>query len=192
MDMDSIDKKFDEWLEAKELGEDKEKILNEGIQTSRYSVEVNYRTKIEETIDAFAKLALGYVSAGMKSCGYHTKIVFTDKPFRVLVSSRNWDDGEWVGIATFNHKNSEFIIAKGSYNKDRKTVSIISSKKSSGQSASDIVKELRNIMEELKRTAPLGSSSLNPVEMKRGPKQKNTKSLKKVIGPWAIKRTKLF
>jgi hypothetical protein len=177
-----MDKDFNLWLEQHELG----KGLTESLQTNRYSVEVNYRTKMEEVVDSFAKMVLGYTSAGMKNCGYHTKVMFTDKPFRVMISTRNWDDGEWVGIAAFNHESKCFIIAKGSYNKDRKTVSIVESKKTTAFSAAELVRELRNLMEELKRATPRGSNSLNPADLKRGPKPTHLKSLKKAKGPFKV------
>lgn len=166
--MDQIDKVFNEWLEKRDLGIDAE-ILNEETQRQRYSIEVNYRTKSEEVLDNFAKLVLGYVSAGMKHCGYHTKIVFTDKPFRVIIATRNFDAGEWVGIVCFNHKGGYFVTAKGYYNKDRKTVSIQSNSKCSGKSASEIVREMRNIMEKLKKEEPR-PNELKPANLKRGPK----------------------
>jgi len=179
----NIDSAFNEWLEHRDLGTE----LTESLQSNRYSIEVNYRTKIEEVVDNFAKLALGYISAGMKNCGYHCKTMFIDQPFRVMVSTRNWDDGEWVGLAIFSHKEGQFIIAKGSYNKDVKTVTIQSSKKSTGVSAAEIVRELRNLMEELKRTPPRGSNTLNPAELKRGPKPTHLKKVNKVTGPWKPK-----
>lgn len=185
--MDPLDKVFNEWLEKRDLGEDAPKVLTESLQSSRYSVEVNYRTKMDEVVDNFAKLALGYVSAGMKNCGYHTKMVFTDKPYRIMVSSRNWDDGEWVGLAVFNHDTGQFVLARGNYNKDLKTVTIQASKKCSGASAAEVVRELRNLMEELKRTPPRGSSTLNPADLKRGPKPTHLKQLNKVTGPWKPK-----
>lgn len=192
IDMNEIDKQFNKWLEYRDLGTDASKILTETTQTSRYSVEVNYRSNLTEVMDAFAKLVLGYVSAGMKNCGYHTKVMFTDKPFRVMISTRNWDDGEWVGIATFNHDHGYFVIATGTYNKDRKTVSIQTSRRSSGTAAAEIVRELRNLMEDLKRSKPRGSSTLNPAEMKRGPKPTHLKNLKKVTGPWKPKINKVI
>ncbi len=181
--MNPLDALFNEWLEQRDLG----KSLTESLQSNRYSVEINYRTKMEEVIDGYAKIALGYVSAGMKNCGYHCKTMFTNKPYRVMVSSRNWDDGEWVGLAVFNHEGNRFDIARGSYNKDLKTVTIQSSRKSSGVSAADIVRELRNVMEELKRTPPRGSNTLNPADLKRGPKPTHLKKLNTVSGPWKPK-----
>jgi hypothetical protein len=168
-------KNFNEWLEVKEPS-----MLTEG--TTRYSIEVNYRTSMEEAIDGFAKLTLGYISSAMKNCGYHVKITYDKKPYRVLVSTRNWDDGEWVGIVLF--QDDCFTIAKGHYNKDKKTVSIMGSHKSTCKSAAEISKELRNYMEKLKKEKPRGSDTLEPANMKRGPKPKFMQKISKVQGPW--------
>ena len=35
--------------------------LIEAIETSRYSVEVNYRTKADEALDGFARICMGYI-----------------------------------------------------------------------------------------------------------------------------------
>jgi len=144
--------------------------LDEGSQYGRYSVEVNYRTNLDEAIDSFVKLCLGYVSAGLKNCGYHCKTVLNNKPYRLLVGSRNWDDGEWVGVITFDTKTKAFMISQGSYNKDKKTVSISKTNKSEAISAGDLVKEARTLMEKLKRTDPVRIGTLDPVKLKRGPK----------------------
>lgn len=181
---------FEEWFESRDLGEDAPKILNEANQSNRYSVEVNYRSTMEEVLENYAKLVLGYVSAAMKNCGFHTKCVFSDKPFRVLVSTRNWDDGEWVGIVTFHASENCFVVAKGSYNKDRKSVSIHSSQKCNAKSAADITRELRNHMEKLKRENPVGSNSLNPAKMKTGPKPMTMKKLKSISGPFQLNKKK--
>lgn len=145
--------------------------LVEAVETSRYSIEVNYRTKTDEALEGFAKICLGYVSAALKNQGYHTKHVFDEKPLRLLVSSRNWDDGEWAGVITWNSEHACFVISKGFYNKDRKTVSIQSSKKCSGDSAADLAKELHNMMHHLKDEPDRHLPKLKPVPLKRGPKQ---------------------
>lgn len=150
-------------------------------QHSRYSVEVNYRTELSEVTDAFAKLVLGYVSAAIKNCGYHCKILLNTKPYRVLACVRNWDDGEWVSLAVFDHKKHQFIMAEGSYNKVKKTVTIAKSEKSDHKSASDIVREMRNTLERLKKTDPIRSSALKPVKLKTGPKPKSIKDLAKKL-----------
>src|SRR5581483_2826153 len=103
--------------------------LRETADTTRYSVEVNFRTKSDEVLDGYGKIALGYVSAGLKQHDFHVKHVYTDKPLRILVSSRAFDDGEWVVVVTWNHEHRCFIVSKGFYNKDRNTVSIQSSEK---------------------------------------------------------------
>lgn len=156
---------FKEYLREKDMD------LNESSQHARYSVEVNYRSTFDEVADAFAKLCLGYVSAALKSSGYHCKTVFDAKPYRVLVGTRNWDDGEWIAIATFCHKDHHFHIGEGNYNKDKKTVSIHRKRKSDKKTASEITKELRNMLERLKRTNPVRSSSLLSAPLKRGPKK---------------------
>lgn len=145
--------------------------LIEGVETSRYSVEINYRTTSQEALEGYAKLVLGYVSAALKNFGYHTKHVFDHKPLRLLVSTRNWDDGEWAGVITWNHDHNCFVISKGFYNKNRKTVSIQSSKKCGGDSASEIAKELNNMMHHLKDQPDKHLPKTKPVPLKRGPKR---------------------
>jgi hypothetical protein len=146
--------------------------LTEASSNSRYSVEVNYRTKIKEMLEGFAKICLGYVSAGMKQSGYHVKHVYEEKPLRILVSSRNWDDGEWVGIVYFHpdHDGGSFVISKGFYNKDVKSVSMQSRQKCKGNSAAEITAELRNLMHSLKGKPDRHVEKLKGVPLKRGPK----------------------
>jgi hypothetical protein len=152
--------KFSEWQLLKE-------------NNSRYSVGVDYNTNIKDILNGFAKISLGYVSAGMKKAGYHVKIVFEKEPFRVLVSSRNWDDGEWVGMVSFNPEvqGGCFIVSKGFYNKDRKTISIQKSQKCNSDSSSEIVKELKSLMNELKNKKDNHQEKLSPVKLKTGPKR---------------------
>ena len=125
--------------------------LTESAETSRYSISVNYRTTMDDALDGFAKLVLGYVSAGL------------------LVSSRNWDDGEWTGLVTWSDKEKCFLVSKGFYNKDRKTISIQSTKKCA-DSASEIAKELHNMMHHLKTQPNNHQEKLKSVSLKRGPK----------------------
>lgn len=146
-----------------------ETVLEEGTG-SRYSVEVNYRSDIKAVLDAFARIVLGYCSAALKQDGYHVKHVYEQKPLRILVSSRNWDDGEWVGIASFNPDHNCFICSKGYYNKDRKSVSVQSTKKCSGYSAAEVAKELRNLMHSVKDAPDRHREKLKGVPLKRGPK----------------------
>lgn len=146
-------------------------ILNESSDATRYSVEVNYRTKTDDVLNSFAKITLGYISAALKRHGFHTKHVFDQKPFRLLVTSRNWDDGTWVGAVTWNEKNKCFVISKGFYNKMRKSISIDSSEKCHGDSAADISKQLHNVMHNLKDKPDRHQEKLKPVPLKRGPKK---------------------
>ena len=148
-------------------------LMMEATTATRYSVEVNFRTTFDEINEAFAKIALGYVSAAMKQDGYHVKQVFDEKPVRILVSSRNWDDGEWVGIVNFNpeHEGCCFVVSKGFYNKDRKTVSIQNSKKCDGDNAAEVARELRNTMHTLRNEKDRRQEKLKPVPLKRGPKK---------------------
>ena len=156
--------------DMKSYFEHKNENITEAVETSRYAVEINYRTTGKEALEGFAKICLGYVSAGLKKHGYHTKHVFTEKPIRLLVSSRNWDDGEWVGVVSWNEAHKCFVVSKGFYNKDRKSVSIQSSQKCAGDSAADITKELHNQMHSLKDKPDRHKEKLKPVPLKRGPK----------------------
>ena len=151
--------KFNDWFLLKE-------------NSSRYSVEVNYKSGLKDVLNGFAKISLAYISAGLKQSGYHVKRILEQAPFRVIVSSRNWDDGEWVGMVHFNPnvQGGCFIISKGFYNKQNKTVRIQSSQKCNHENSSDIVKELRNMMEELKNKKSNHVEKLNSVKLKRGHK----------------------
>lgn len=151
--------------------EHRQENLTEAAETSRYAVEVNYRTTAKEALEGFAKICLGYVSAALKNHGYHTKHVFTEKPLRLLVSSRNWDDGEWTGCITWHPELSCFVISKGFYNKERRSISIQSSKKCDGDSAADVTRELHNMMHHLKGQPDRHIDKLKPVPLKRGPKR---------------------
>lgn len=144
--------------------------LVESIESSRYSIEVNFRTSPKETLEGFAKICLGYVSSALKKYGYHIKHVYGESPIRILVSSRNWDDGEWAGVITWHPENNSFIISKGFYNKDRKTVSIQNSKTATGKTAAEISKEIHNLMYGLKDQPNRHTEKLKPVPLKRGPK----------------------
>ncbi len=147
-----------------------EEKLDEAANSTRYSIEVNFRTTPDEALEAFAKIALGFVSAGIKQHDFHVKHVFTEKPLRILVSSRNWDDGEWVVLVSWNPTQKCFIVSKGFYNKDRKTVSVQKSEKCNGDSASEITKQVYNMMQDLKGKPDRHQEKLKPVPLKRGPK----------------------
>ena len=145
-------------------------VLNEKVETSRYAVEVNFRTTIDEVDHGFAKIALGYVSAALKKMGYHVKLVFSEKPLRVIVSSRNWDDGEWVGMISYNNVLCSFVLSKGNFNKMKKTVSVVSSEKILGNINSAVMAEkLKNEMEKIKDLPDKKNIDLR-IKLKRGPK----------------------
>lgn len=137
---------------------------------SRYSVEVNFRTKIDEILDSYAKICLGYVSAALKKHDLHVKHVFEESPYRILVSARNWDDGEWSCVVSWNPKEKKFYISKGFYNKDRKTVSVQSTASTDSENASEIAQKVRSIMHDLKDKPDRHIENLKRVPLKRGPK----------------------
>ena len=60
---------------------------------TRYSVEVNYRTKTDEVLKNAAKITLGYASAALKKLDFHVKQIFDQEPFRIMVFARNCDYG---------------------------------------------------------------------------------------------------
>jgi hypothetical protein len=151
-------------------GEWQDKMFVEAVEASRYAIEVNYRTDLKDAEEGFAKIALGYVSAALKAHNYHVKMVFTEKPVRILVSSRNWDDGEWVGMISWNPDHHCFILSKGFFNKMRKTVSVNHSEKMKGTSGAELAGDLRNMMHQLKNTPDAHREKLKPVPLKRGPK----------------------
>lgn len=152
-------------------------LMNEVTTATRYSIEINYRSEKKEVLEAFAKILLGYVSAAMKQNGYHVKHVFEESPVRILVSSRNWDDGEWAGMVYFHpeHDGGCFVVAKGFFNKQRvpPTVSIQDTKKCTGDSAAEVTKELRNMMHGLRKEPDKTRErqKLKAVPLKRGPKK---------------------
>jgi Zn-finger protein len=137
---------------------------------TRYSVEVNFRTRTDEVLTHAAKITLGYASAALKKHDFHVKQVFEEDPLRILVSSRNWDDGEWVCVVSWNPKHKCYVVSKGFYNKDRKTVSVQDSKHCDAENASEIVAQVRNIMHNLKDKPDRHVEKLKKVPMKRGPK----------------------
>jgi hypothetical protein len=137
---------------------------------ARYSIDTNFRTTVDEALESYAKISLGYVSAAMKKSGYHIKQIYNEKPIRLMVSSRNWDDGEWVAMASWNPHHKCFFISKGFYNKDRKSINIQSSEKCKEESASEIYKKLKNILHSLRNKPDRHQPKLKSVPLKRGPK----------------------
>lgn len=150
---------------------DKNNILLEEIEHTRYSVEINYRTKKEDVLSGFAKIALGYVSAALKKEGYHVKLIFDEEPYRIIVSARNWDDGGWCGLISYNHKLDMFVLSKGFYNKSKKTVSVVDNKKIDGDTnASSMTNKLKNIMNDIKHEPDRHKEKIKGLNLKRGPK----------------------
>ena len=137
---------------------------------SRYSIDTNFRTTVDDALESYAKISLGYVSAAMKKSGFHVKQIYNEKPIRLMVPSRNWDDGEWVAMASWNPHHKCFFISKGFYNKDRKSINIQSSEKCKEESASEIYKKLRNILHGLRNKPDRHQPKLKSVPLKRGPK----------------------
>lgn len=139
---------------------------------TRYSVEVNFRTRTDEILKNAAKIVLGYASAGLKKMDLHVKQVFEEDPLRILVSTRNWDDGEWVGVVSWNPQHNCYVLSSGFYNKDRKSVSVQQSKSCNAESAAEIVREVRNLMHSLKDKPDRHVEKLKKVPLKRGPKSR--------------------
>lgn len=137
---------------------------------SRYSVEVNFRTKTDEVLHNAAKITLGYASAALKKANFHVKQVFEQEPLRIMVSARNWDDGEWVILVSWHPEHKHYVVSKGFYNKDRKSVSVQGSKTSDVENASDIANEVKNMMHNLKDVPDRHIEKLKPAKMKTGPK----------------------
>jgi hypothetical protein len=145
-------------------------ILNEKVEASRYAVEVDFTTTLDQASHGFAKIALGYVSSCLKKLGYHCRLVFTEKPLRVIVSSRNWDDGEWIGMITYNETLGMFILSKGFYNKLDKTVDIQSKKQiDKPYSGQHMAEKLKSMMIDLKKEKPRMPQQVT-INLKRGPK----------------------
>lgn len=127
------------------------KILNEYADTSRYSIEVNFKTNPEEVLEAYAKISLGYVSSAIKKLGYHTKHVYTENPIRLMVSIDKWEEGEKIVIVSWDKSNKCFALSNGLYNKTKKTVSIKKVAKCQGKDASEIYSEVFKKLQEIKK-----------------------------------------
>jgi hypothetical protein len=141
--------------------------LDETANVTRYSVEVNYNTDQKDFLKGYAKIVLGYVSAALKKQGFHCRIVFSEEPYRVIVTSRNWDDGEPVAMITYNQDHNFFVLSKGTYNKLKKTVTINSKEKIDGTISSyHMVNKIKKDVEEMKNQVLKKNDDLK----KRGPK----------------------
>lgn len=137
---------------------------------TRYSVEVNFRTRTDEILHNSAKIVLGYASAALKKAEFHVKQVFEEEPLRIMVSARNWDDGEWVCMVSWNPHEKCYVVSKGFYNKDRKSVSVQQSHRSHATNAAEVANEVKNVMHNLKGKPDRHVERLKKVPLKRGPK----------------------
>lgn len=145
--------------------------LDENTNSTRYSIEMNYRSALEEVLTHYAKICLGYVSAGLKKLDFHVKQCFDDDLIRILVSVRNWDDGTWTVIVSWNPHHKCFFLTKGFYNKSNKTVSRHGEPvKCTEDSPSKIVDLIRNELHRLKDEKDRHLEPTKRVPLKRGPK----------------------
>lgn len=127
------------------------RVLNEYADTSRYSIEVNFKTTAEEILEAYAKISLGYVSSAIKKLGFHTKHIYTETPIRLMVSAGKWEEGENIVIISWDKGNKCFALSNGLYNKTKRTVSIKKVSKCSGKDAAEIYSEVFQKLQELKK-----------------------------------------
>lgn len=168
--------KFNEWRIEREAVDHLKRLVDTipltEADSSHYSIEVNFRTTKKEMLDAYAKLVLGYVSAAVKRNGYHVKHVYSEVPVRILVATRNWDDGEWVASVIYNPEHNCFVMTAGHWNKDRRTISVSSeeTKKVDADDAAGITTKLVNYMHNLKKKEPR-KQMLKAAPRKRGPKK---------------------
>lgn len=146
-------------------------LITEASSSTKYSVEVNYRTAIDEVLINYAKISLGYASAGLKKADYHVKQVFDDNLPRIMVSQRNWDDGTWCTVVSWNPHHKCYFITKGFFRKDTKSiVKQGEHQKCNATNASDIVRDVKNIMHQLKDKPDKHMAKLKKVPLKTGPK----------------------
>lgn len=161
---DQLAKIFQEYFAVKH------QLLDESVQSTRYAIHVDYRTTIEEAKFGFAKIALGYVSAALKNLGFHVKLVFSGTPLRIIASSRNWDDNEWVGMISYNSTLGVFVLSKGYYNKGKQTVTVMRSTNIDGSlNASNMAEKLKKTMDSLEDEPERKNKKLH-IDLKRGPK----------------------
>jgi len=164
---------FREYIESHENISEKDwGLVVESVHSSRYSVDVNFRTNIPDVMNGFAKIVLSYISASMKQNDFHVKKVFETNPLRVIVSTRNWDDGEWVVMVHYHpdHDGGSFILSKGFYNKGKSTVSVQNSSKTQ-DSAIQISNEVLKVLRSLKDKPDRRIENMKSVKLKTGPKR---------------------
>lgn len=163
--------KFKNWLEIKDINENTDFGLYEST-SARYSVEINYKTTQAEATDGFVKIVLGFISAALKARDYHIKQVLDEKPYRIVISSRNWDDGEWATLLYFHPEwnGGKFIICTGFYQKDTGMVAVKTKEEVKANNAAEITRQVIQTMEDLKNKPDRHQEKLKGVPMKRGPK----------------------
>ena len=144
-------------------------LLNEVANTTRYSVEVNYDSDQKNFLKGYAKIALGYVSAALKKHNYHCRLVFSEEPYRIIVSPRAWDDGEPVAMITYNQDHNFFILSKGRYNKLKKSVTIEDKKKIDGDiTPHNMTTKIKKDIDEMKHKILSKPNEIN--KHNKGPK----------------------
>lgn len=164
---------YQSWLAFRELfrAADRQLLLERtGV---RYAVDVNYRTNMSEVLDHFSQLSLGYLKKALNNHGYNVKQVYSAKPYRLIVSTRQWQDREWVGVVNFDEETAHFVWHEAVYDKGRKTAKIPEghSKKLKGRSASSLFEEVHPMLKELKDRPLRYGEPMNPAPRKRGPKR---------------------
>lgn len=164
---------YESWLAYRELFDAAERGLLLERTGVRYAVDVNYRTNMSEVMDHYAQLCLGYLKKALNSHGYSVKQVYSVKPYRLIVSTRQWQDREWVGVVNFDEETSSFVWHAAVYDKGRKSAKIPDghSKKLNGRSASALFDELNPLLRELKDRPLRYGEPLKPAPRKRGPKR---------------------
>lgn len=139
----------------------------------RFAVDINYGTDMGEVIDHYSQLCLGYLKKAFNNHGFPVKQVYSVKPYRLIISTRQWQDREWVGIVNFDEPTSSFVWHEGLYDKGRKTAGIPdgASKKLSGKSAAALFDEIMPLLRALKDKPLRYGENLKPALRKRGPKR---------------------
>lgn len=160
---------------------DFQELLSE-TSTNRYSVEVNYRSTLPQVVDGFVQLVLGYISAAMKQANYHVKTILKEEPYRIIISARNFQDGEWVTLVAFNKEHNCFTISKGFFNRSRDTVTVQQTDRCDGQSAAEIYRALMNRMSTIQHEKPHHVGDLKPVKKQTGPQLGSMRPAQGLLG----------
>ena len=73
-------------------------------------------------------------------------------------------------MVSWNKEHKCYILSKGFYNKDRRTVSVQDNKYLEAENASDITSKIKNVFHELKDKPDRHVEKLKKVPLKRGPR----------------------